>query len=128
MVSIAGADGASVHLILDDVEKVTSPDAQAQLDTLIRYAPDNLHIALGRRSNLGLSLAHLSLIGQVNRFEANGLRFTHIETNTYLQDIVSTHDMDRVAEQTEGWPVVLGPRLFGLDEDFRPVEDLAAAT
>ena len=101
------SNGHSNCLILDEVEKITDPDAQAQLDTLIRHAPDNLHIALGGRSNPGLSLTHLSLMGQVNRFDADSLRFTHIETNAYLQGIVSAHDMDRITEQTEGWPVAL---------------------
>lgn len=94
-----------ICLILDDVERVTSPDAQGQLDTLIRYAVENLHVALAARANPGLSLSHLALIGQVSHIDAGSLRFTQAEMNACLEGAVSAPDLGTVREQTQGWPV-----------------------
>jgi LuxR family maltose regulon positive regulatory protein len=103
----AARAGRAVCLILDDVERVTSPQAQGQLDILIRYAPENLHIAIAVRGNPGLSLAHLSLMGLVNHIDAGSLRFTPAETNTYLEGALPSEDLHSVTERTEGWPVAL---------------------
>lgn len=97
----------SIYLILDDVERVGSPQVRTQLDTLIRYAPDNLHIALAARNNPGLSLAHLSLMGLVNSIDAGSLRFTAAETSAYLEGTVPSHEMHSLTQRTEGWPVAV---------------------
>lgn len=99
--------GQATCVILDDLERMTGADALGQLDTLIRYAPDHVHIALAARSNPGLSLAHLSLMGLVNHIDAGSLRFTATETSAYLEGTVSAHDMRAFTDQTEGWPVAL---------------------
>ena len=97
----------AICLILDDLERVTSPEAQSQLDTLIRYAGENLHVALAARANPGLSLSHLALMGQLSHIDAASLRFTPAEISACLEGAVSAHDLGVVREQTEGWPVAL---------------------
>ena len=96
-----------ICLILDDVERVTDKEVQGQLDTLIRYAPENLHIALAARVNPGLSLSHLALMGQVSGIDAGSLRFTSAETSACLAGSIAAHELGAVREQTEGWPVAL---------------------
>ena len=96
-----------ICLILDDVERVTDADVHMQLDTLIRYAPENLHVALAARANPGLSLSHLALMGQLNAIDAGALRFTPAEMNACLEGSAAAHDLGAVREQTEGWPVAL---------------------
>ena len=103
----AARPGRSICLILDDVERVMSPEVRGQLDILIRYAPENLHIAIAARANPGLSLAQLSLMGLVNPIDAGSLRFTPAETSSYLEGAVPSHDLHSVSERTEGWPVAL---------------------
>lgn len=104
--AVARAEQA-ICLILDDVERVTSSEVRGQLDTLIRYAPENLHIALAARSDPGLSLAHLSLMGLVNPIEAGSLRFTPAEMSAYLDGAVPSQELHSATERTEGWPVAL---------------------
>ena len=107
VLQVASRAAPSICLILDDVERVSSAEVRGQLDTLIRYAPDNLHIALAARSNPGLSLAHLTLMGLVNHIDAGSLRFTAAETSAYLEGTVPQHEMHSVTERTEGWPVAV---------------------
>ena len=107
VLQVASRAAPSICLILDDVERVSSLEMRGQLDTLIRYAPDNLHIALAARSNPGLSLAHLTLMGLVNHIDAGSLRFTVAETSAYLEGTVPLHEMHSVTERTEGWPVAV---------------------
>lgn len=107
VLQVASRAAPSICLILDDVERVSSTEVRSQLDTLIRYAADNLHIALAARSNPGLSLAHLTLMGLVNHIDAGSLRFTVAETSTYLEGAVPSHEMHSVTERTEGWPVAV---------------------
>jgi LuxR family maltose regulon positive regulatory protein len=107
VLQVASRAATSICLILDDVERVSSLEMRGQLDTLIRYAPDNLHIALAARNNPGLSLAHLSLMGSVNSIDAGSLRFTTAETSAYLEGTVPLHEMHSATERTEGWPVAV---------------------
>lgn len=103
----AASDGRTICLMLDDLEGVSSAEVQRQLDTLIRYAPDNLHLAIAARSNPGLSLAYLSLMGLVNHIDAGSLRFTAAEVNSYLEGAVPAQELHSMTERTEGWPVAL---------------------
>lgn len=107
VLQLAARTAQSICLVLDDVERVSSPEVRAQLDTLFRYAPDNLHIALAARTNPGLSLAQLSLMGLVNHIDAGSLRFTVAETSAYLEGAVPLHEMHSATERTEGWPVAV---------------------
>jgi LuxR family maltose regulon positive regulatory protein len=119
--------GRDICLILDDAERVASPEARAQLDILIRYAPDNLHIAVAARSDPGLSLAHLSLMGLVNRIDAGSLCFTPAETSTYLEGTLPTHDVHAATERTEGWPVALQILRAVAGRDWQSGHDMLRA-
>ena len=96
-----------ICIILDDVERLTDADVRGQLDTLIRYAPENLHVALASRTNPCLSLSHLALMGQISAIDANSLRFTLAEMSACLEGSVAAHDLGAVRAQTDGWPVAL---------------------
>jgi LuxR family transcriptional regulator, maltose regulon positive regulatory protein len=97
-----------IALILDDVERLKSREAQHQLETLIQYAPDNLHIAIAGRSNPGLSIAHLSLMGVVNHMDAGSLRFTSSEATAYLKGCApEAATMLADIDRAQGWPVAL---------------------
>ena len=96
-----------ICIILDDVERLTDADVRGQLDTLIRYAPENLHVALASRTNPCLSLSHLALMGQISAIDANSLRFTLAEMSACLEGSVEAHDLGAVRAQTDGWPVAL---------------------
>ena len=104
--AVAGFE-QDVCLIFDDAERITGADALRHLDSAVRYAPENLHIAMAMRTNPGLSLAELSVGGLVDRFDAEKLRFTHAEMSAYLADTVPAQEARAVMERAEGWPVAL---------------------
>ena len=99
--------GHHICLIFDDAERIAGADSLRHLDNVIRYAPENLHIAIAMRANPGLSLAELSVGGLVDRFDAEKLRFTPAEMSAYLADTVPAEDVRIVMERAEGWPAAM---------------------
>jgi LuxR family maltose regulon positive regulatory protein len=102
-----GRSGKPVCMIFDDAERLTASGAQQQLDVIIRYAPENLHVAVAARRNPGFSLADLALNGLVTHIDASHLRFTPGETGEYLKNTASAHELRILTEKTEGWPAAL---------------------
>ncbi len=102
-----GRSERQVCMIFDDAERLTAPEAQKQLDTVIRYAPENLHVAVASRRNPGLPLADLALKGLVTQIGASHLRFTPGETSDYLKNSASAYELRALTEKAEGWPAAL---------------------
>jgi LuxR family maltose regulon positive regulatory protein len=100
-------DARGTILMIDDLQRLTNPDAQRQLETLIQYAPTNLRIAIAARSNPGLALAHWSLMGLVTHLDASNLRFTAAEMHAYLSKAAAAVDVRPFMERAEGWPVAV---------------------
>lgn len=107
VLNAVGDADEQVCLILDDVEKMSEPEALRQIEKIIRYAPANLQIALAFRTNPGLTLADASVKGLVHRVDDAILRFSSEEARAYLGDIIPSHQMTAVTDRTEGWPVAL---------------------
>lgn len=107
VLDLVARDGHGAVLMLDDVERLKDRSAQIELETLIRYAPENLHIALAGRNNPGFSLAHLSLMGVVNHIDAAALRFTSAEALAYLKKDAEPSASSIDIERAQGWPVAL---------------------
>lgn len=107
IVDAVARDERPLVLMLDDVERLLDRDARRQLDTLIHYAPDHLHLALAARNNPGVSLARLSLMGVVNHLDAGALRFTSSEAAAYMKSCMAGAEAGVDIDRAEGWPVAL---------------------
>ncbi len=95
-------------IALDDAERVTDTNAVALINSLLQYAPPNLHLALALRSNnRGLDVASLIVSGQGMLLDTEDLRFSDPEIARFLRRPLSREEFVSVAKETEGWPLAV---------------------
>jgi len=108
-------------LMLDDLQQLGDPSVFRALQWLLDYAPPNLHLAVGSRNALPLSLSRLRAHGDLAEFDLRDLRFSVEETERYLCEqlgSVERRDALELHRLTDGW--VAGLQLFALDLKGRP--------
>lgn len=97
----------NVILILDDFENLDEDTVNEIIMPLIRYAPANLHIAIGSREEGKLKVTSLETQGLVLRIHAEDMRFTLEELNAFFDHTLPKKTIEHIYELTEGWPVTL---------------------
>lgn len=93
-------------LILDDLHRVGNPLTFRAVQWLIDYAPPNVHVVLGSRTALPLSLERIRARGLLTEVNMRDLRFTADETGRFLAGQLSGIDARDAAEIhrfTDGW-------------------------
>lgn len=99
---------ATCFLALDEVERLTNPDAVATLNLLVRAAPPNLHMAMSfREVPPGLDIANLLLDGAATVVTADDLRFSNSEVARFFDSELSRRNLAVVAAKSSGWPIAL---------------------
>lgn len=132
LVNALGDGGEPVALVLDDVHELTSPATLRGLAALVRHRPAELHLVLSGRTDPPLHLARMRLAGELHEVRARDLRFSVPEAAHLLADAevdVRADQVERLVEQTDGWPA--GLRLAALslrtcDDPDRFLGDFAA--
>ena len=100
--------GAPCFLALDEIERLTNPDAVATLNQLVRAVPANLQIAMAFRIvPPGLDIATPLLDGAATVVQADDLRFTKAEISRYFDSKLSRSKLAAVAAESAGWPIAL---------------------
>ncbi|MEU1762174.1 LuxR C-terminal-related transcriptional regulator [Micromonospora sp. NPDC005257] len=112
-----------VLLVLDDLHRVTDPDALAGLEFLLRHADGRLRLVAGARSEPPLALHHWRLSGELTVIGPDDLAFTADE----VADLLVAHGVSvpapavtRLAERTTGWPAGLRLAALVLGDDADP--------
>ncbi|AQV98595.1 LuxR family transcriptional regulator [Cupriavidus necator] len=103
-------------LMLDDLQHMDDPRIIEALQCLLDYAPPQLHLVVGSRSALPLSLSRLRAQGLLSEFDLRDLRFTAAESERFLLGQlgkVDKRDAEVLHELTDGW--IAGLQLFVLD-------------
>ncbi len=112
-------------LILDDYHLIGAPAIHSAVAFLMEHLPENMHIAIGSRSDPPLHLARLRVRGQMLEIRTADLRFTEDETAQFLNAIMgldlSPGLVATLEERTEGW--VAGLQLAGLSLSGRQDKD-----
>jgi LuxR family transcriptional regulator, maltose regulon positive regulatory protein len=112
--------GEPVLLVVDDVHHVaTSPADLAILNTLLRWAPLNLHVVLAGRSDPPLALQRLRLAGQLSTLRQQELACTPQETADLLRAAgleISAADSTALHDLAQGWPAALRLSALSLAE------------
>ena len=94
-------------LVLEDYHVITSPEIHEAMDFLLEHLPDSTHIMMLTRSDPPLPLARLRARNQTVELRAADLRFSLLETQTFLGDIlpftISDEVIARLQDRTEGW-------------------------
>lgn len=103
-------------LILEDYHVITSRQVHETLTFLLDHLPNTLHLMLITRSDPPLPLARLRGRGDLYELRAADLRFSPVETETFLRQTLpfplSAEAIQRLEAHTEGW--VAGLRLVAL--------------
>ena len=127
--AVAASDRGCV-LVLDDYHLIGSPAIHNAVAFLLEHLPENMHVAIGSRSDPPLPLARLRVSGQLLEIRAADLRFTKDETAQFLNAIMkldlSPGLVVALEERTEGW--VAGLQLAALSLSGRSdKEDFVAS-
>lgn len=103
-------------IVLDDYHLIEEPAIHTALEFLIAHGSPPLHLIIAGRSQPPLSLARLRGQGQLLELTSADLRFTSVEVETFLKDVMrlelSPADRSALEMRTEGW--IAGVQLAGL--------------
>jgi LuxR family transcriptional regulator, maltose regulon positive regulatory protein len=103
-------------LVLDDYHQIAEPAILKVMEFLLHHQPPQLQMVLVTREDPTLPLARLRAQDQLTEIRASDLRFTRVEVETFLKDVMglelSDQDVAALEERTEGWAV--GLQLAGL--------------
>lgn len=108
--------GKQVFLVLDDFDRLDSLAVRAIASRVLRYAPENLHILLGVRSEPRVGLGHLQIGGQLLRIGESDLRFSADDAQAFFAQTGSVtldrRSVELLHDATEGW--IAGLQLASL--------------
>src|SRR5712691_1134223 len=113
----------SLVLVIDDLHKLSSAEALAQLEHLLAILPSSAHVVLSSRRDPPIRLHRLRLAGEVAEIRAGDLRFTEIEARELLAVSGITLSAGATAalyERTEGWAAGLRLAVISLSRNAEP--------
>ena len=108
-------------LVLDDVHELTSPQAIAMIDFLVRHAPEQCRLVLVGRSDPAVPIERFRVSGALTELRVADLAFDREETGALYRQLdlgLSEAEIDLFWHRTEGWPAAL--RLAGLSLQSHP--------
>ena len=94
-------------LVLDDADRLAHRDAIETVNTLLRYSPPNLHIAVACRRNPGLDVDGIVLDDRGISLGGAQLRFSTPEIARFMGADLAPGDVEELVARTDGWPVAL---------------------
>jgi LuxR family maltose regulon positive regulatory protein len=116
------AVGSPLVLVLDDYHLVTNATCHQTVGFFLDHLPAGIHVVLSTRADPPLPLARMRAIGELAELRVAELQFTGEEAAALLNGSMglqlTTDDVKRLSERTEGW--VAGLYLAGLSLRGRP--------
>ena len=100
--------GAPCVLALDEVERLRSPEAVGAINSLLRRAPEQLHVGMAFRERPpGLAIAMFALEGRSVTVTAEELRFSPADISRFFERKLSRRELAAVVADSAGWPLAL---------------------
>ena len=90
-------------VVLDDLERLTEPISSSFLESLLRWAPENLTVVLSGRQLPPINLADFAVRGLLTDIRKEDLKFNHAEIKAVLSDYPEAA-IEEIEQFTEGWP------------------------
>lgn len=113
-------------LVLDDYHVIDAKQIDDALIFLLEHLPLQMHLVIATRENPQLPLGRLRARGYLSELRAADLRFTPMETASFLNQVMelglSADEIQALETQTEGW--IAGLQLAALSLQGR--EDTSA--
>jgi LuxR family maltose regulon positive regulatory protein len=117
-----------VIVVLDEIHELTSPQATATIDFLVRHAPEQLRLVLAGRADPPLPIERLRVGGELTELRIADLAFDRAETAELcgqLELSLSAADIDLLWTRTEGWVAALRLAALSLHGHPEPARFLA---
>src|SRR5580704_2266658 len=115
-------------LVLDEIHELTSPQATAAIDFLVRHAPEQLRIVLAGRADPPLPVERLRVNGALTELRIADLAFDRDETAELCRQLdltLSGADIEVLWTRTEGWAAALRLAALSLHGHPEPARFLA---
>jgi LuxR family maltose regulon positive regulatory protein len=113
-------------LVLDDVHRITAPDAHDVLRVIVDHMPRGSQLALASRTEPPLPVGRMRAHRRVIELRARDLVMTRAEAGLLLTGLgLRARDIDLLVQRTEGWPA--GLYLAALSLQDQPDRDRALA-
>jgi LuxR family maltose regulon positive regulatory protein len=94
-------------IVLDDYHVITKPEIHDLILTILENQPQKMHLVISTRSDPPWPLARWRAQGELSEIRTQDLRFILNETSTFLNEEMktnlSTEDIKRLDDRTEGW-------------------------
>ncbi|SPF40559.1 putative ATP-dependent transcriptional regulator [Candidatus Desulfosporosinus infrequens] len=97
-------------LVIDDYQHIRDQAIHNSLKQLIKYMPGNMHLLIISRTEPHLSLNKFRAKGYIREFAIEHLRFQREEIDEYYRSMnfkLTTADLQKIEDKTEGWVVIL---------------------
>lgn len=100
-------------VVLDDLERLTESISSSFLESLLRWAPENLTVVLSGRQLPPVNLADFAVRGLLTDIRKEDLKFNHAEIKAVLRDYPEV-TIKEIEQFTEGWPAFVGLMSVGI--------------
>jgi LuxR family transcriptional regulator, maltose regulon positive regulatory protein len=117
-----------VVLVIDEIHELTSPQATAAIDFLVRHAPAQLQIVLAGRADPPLPIERLRASGALTELRIADLAFDREETAELCKRLeldLADAEIDSLWARTEGWPAAMRLAAVSLRGHPEPARFLA---
>ena len=107
-----------LRLVLDDLHEVTDAATLRGLQNFVRDRPPNVILVLASRLDPPFYLHRLRLEGRLTELRSDRLQFDRVEAGTLLRAAglrLTPAQVDRLYQQTDGWPAGLRLAAAALD-------------
>ena len=115
-------------LVIDEIHELTSPQATAAIDFLVRHAPEQLRIVLAGRADPPLPVERLRVSGALTELRIADLAFDREETADLCRRLdleLSGEHVELLWARTEGWAAALRLAALSLHGHPEPARFLA---
>jgi LuxR family maltose regulon positive regulatory protein len=107
-------------LVLDDYHLIKKVEVHSIMQLLLNRQPDALHLVVVTREDPPFALPRLRVQGQLTEIRERDLRFSLAEAQTFLVKTMgldlSTQDVGKLEERTEGWAAGMQLAALALEE------------
>lgn len=113
--------GRDTLMVIDDYQNIRAHQAHTMVQTLLDYAPPNLHLLLISRQVPPLQLERLRAGSQLHELDVQDLRFSLQDTQEFARQrlpALAPEAVQRLYQLTDGWAA--GLQLFALGMQAQP--------
>ncbi len=107
-------------IVLDDYHLIKKVEVHSILQLLLKHQPDALHLVILTREDPPFALPRMRVQGQITEIRERDLRFNLSEAHAFLVRTMglelSTQDIGRLEERTEGWAAGMQLAALALEE------------